>query len=170
MTLHHLAVNSPLLALTAALGDLLTASTCAQVKESDLPCAHVCARGRTCVCPLRRAGQTPSTSHRRTTSSHRISVLRAQSPTIWGARIPKLSNSGRLYGSLLLPAAKYVNNSCKCFSLCYSVKTEDSASDSCWCSSVCEHSLSSALPSDCLHLGATALNLVGFWNAVQVSI
>lgn len=47
-------------------------------------------------------------------------------------------------------------------SLCYPVKTEYSASDSCWCSSVCEYSLSSALPSNCFHLGATALNLVGF--------
>lgn len=105
------------------------------------------------------------------TSSHSISLLRAQRlnvSIIWGGGIPKLSNTGRLHGSPVLPAIKCMNNSCKRFSFCYSVKAEYWASDSCSCNSVCEYSLSSALPSDCFHPGATALNMVGFWDAVQV--
>lgn len=126
-------MNSPLLALTAALGGLLTAMPCAQLREPNLGCTHTCARGRTCVCPLQTAGEAPSTFHRRNISSHCISVLRAQRPNIsiiWGEGIPKLSNTGRLHGSPLLPAVKYMNNGCKCLSFCYFVKTEYLASNS----------------------------------------
>lgn len=86
--------------------------------------------------------------------------LEAYASIMWGEGIPKLSGTARLHGSPLLPAVKYMNNNCKSFFSCYSIKAEYSASDSCWCSGVIEYCLWALL---CLLSASTWVQLHWIW-------